>query len=131
VLKSSTGLAFAAHLPRGLVIDALENEFSNERLPQSAAEATLDQLDHHIAEIRHTGFSRLLGSATFSEWYGGEINAISAPVFARDGQIVLALTIIGSADKLDVSLDGNLAKALGRTARMLSTRLGYFEGNTP
>ena len=131
VLKSSTGLAFAAHLPHGLVIDALENEFSSQQLPQSAAEATLDQLDHHMAEIRHTGFSRLHGSATFSEWYGGEINAISAPVFARDGQMVLALTIIGSADKLDVSLDANLAKALGRTARMLSTRLGYLEGNKP
>jgi len=51
--------------------------------------------------------------------------ALSAPVFDRDGRLVLALTCLGWLGEIDLSADGEVATTLKRHASALSSALGY------
>jgi flavin reductase (DIM6/NTAB) family NADH-FMN oxidoreductase RutF/DNA-binding IclR family transcriptional regulator len=131
LLKSATGLAFAAHLPQAMTLPVLEDEFSADQLPRDAGEATLAEMADALAEIRRVGLARVVGTSAFTTLYGGDINAVSAPVFDRDGRMILALTTIGGTDTLDATQESPIATALAETARMLSRRLGYLEPGVP
>ena len=59
------------------------------------------------------------------------VNAISVPVFDHDGQIQLAVTVIGHAERLSVAEDGEVVVRVAQFGRDLSTELGYVAGATP
>lgn len=122
VLTSATGLAFAAWLPRQSTGPFVDAEFMQDaggnfypdplRLPQ--------QLELFRAE----GYVRLVGTDEFTELYGESISAVSVPVFDADGAMVLALTAIGSRDRLDTSPHGRLVSGLRRCSAGISQRIG-------
>ena len=124
VLKSSTGLAFAAHLPSATTMLALEQEFAFDQLPPQAAEATLQEMQPSLDAIRRDGIVRLEATPNFALMYGGRINAMSVPVFDADGLMVLALTAIGDVDRLSLADDGPVVVALRTAAAALSLALG-------
>ena len=125
LLKSATGLAFAAFQPREVTLSALVDEFAAEQFPDGAAGATLDAVADSLAGIRRSLIARLDNTTTFTEAYGGAINAASVPVFNRHGKVVLALTVIGAVDKLDTSDGSRVTTELREAARLLSAKLGY------
>lgn len=124
VLKSSTGLAFAAHLPVATTMLALEQEFAFDQLPPQAAEATLQEMLPSLEAIRRDGVVRLEATENFALMYGGRINATSVPVFDADGRMVLALTAIGEVDRLSLADDGRVVPALRAAAAALTQELG-------
>lgn len=122
VLRSVTGLAFAAWLPRELTAALVDAELQQDG---HALEFDTDSLARRLAQIRADGLARLVGSDGFADLYGTSISAISVPVFDGDGAMVLALTAIGAADRLDTGDDGRTVVRLRACARDISTRLGW------
>jgi len=75
-----------------------------------------------LAEVREQGLSRTEGSVVAG------VSAMSAPVFDHRGQIVLAITAIGTAPSFDTRWDGALAQALRQSGAAVSERLGWRAG---
>lgn len=121
VLTSATGLAFAAWLPREATAPFIEAE-----LAQDAAARGLDpgKVEHQLAQIRAGGIVRLAGTDAFADLYGTSISALSVPVFDHSGAMVLALTAIGSSQRMDLDEGGRLVTGLRHCAARLSLRLG-------
>ncbi|HEX2545845.1 MAG TPA: flavin reductase [Ramlibacter sp.] len=118
VLSSATGLAFAAWLPQESTAPFIEAELAHEDAPPAARFA------EQLALIRANGIVRLVGTDAFADLYGSSISAASVPVFDQSGAMVLALTAIGSTDKLDLADDSRLVTGLRQCAATLSQRLG-------
>jgi flavin reductase (DIM6/NTAB) family NADH-FMN oxidoreductase RutF/DNA-binding IclR family transcriptional regulator len=116
VTSTATGLAFAAHLPREAVAQAVWPD-------QAAASEETRDWEMRLDEVRRHGLARQ-GLETF---YRTEtvINALSAPVLDGSGEAVLALTAVGDANRFSADLEGDLAHALRETAMNLSYRLGH------
>ena len=122
VLTSATGLAFAAWLPREATAPFIEAELAQGALVAEGLPP--GRLDEQLAAIRANGIVRLLGTDAFADLYGTSISAASVPVFDQAGAMVLALTAIGSTQKMDLGDDGRLVQGLRRCAATLSQRLG-------
>ncbi|GAB3646832.1 flavin reductase [Ramlibacter alkalitolerans] len=116
VLTSATGLAFAAWLPRETTAPFIEAEL--------AQGMDLLQVEQELAQVRSGGIVRLVGTDKFSDLYGTNISAASVPVFDNTGSMVLALTAIGSSQRLDLGEGSRLVMGLRHCAAALSFRLG-------
>ncbi len=122
VLTSATGLAFAAWLPPETTAPFIDAEVAQggpvgEGLPPGP-------LAEQLALIRANGIVRLVGTDAFAELYGTSISAVSVPVFDQSGAMVLALTAIGGAQRLDLAEASPLVRGLRQCAARLSQRLG-------
>jgi flavin reductase (DIM6/NTAB) family NADH-FMN oxidoreductase RutF/DNA-binding IclR family transcriptional regulator len=122
VLASATGLAFAAWLPAETTAPFIEAELAQGGMAGATASSAgvTEQLDL----IRSTGIVRLVGTDAFADLYGASISALSVPVFDPSGAMVLALTALGSTQRLDISEEGRLVQGLRECAATLSRRLG-------
>ena len=116
VLTSATGLAFAAWLPREVTEPFIEAE-----LVQGMDRV---QVEQELAQARASGIVRLVGSDKFADLYGTTISAASVPVFDHAGAMVLALTAIGSAQRMDLGEGSPLVTGLRHCAAAVSQRLG-------
>ena len=126
VLTSATGLAFAAWLPGELTRPLIDAELAQAvaGAPADVAERLAQQLAEQLAQIRATGIVRLVGTDAFADLYGTRISALSVPVFDPAGAMVLALTAIGEAQRLDIADAGRLVTSLRQCAATLTQRLG-------
>jgi flavin reductase (DIM6/NTAB) family NADH-FMN oxidoreductase RutF/DNA-binding IclR family transcriptional regulator len=115
VTSTATGLAFAAHLPAGAIMQTM---WPGQDVAQEEGDWS-----ERLEEVRRRGLARQ-GLETF---YHSEtlINALSAPVLNANGQAVVALTAVGEASRFRADLDGEFAHALREIAKDLSRRLGY------
>lgn len=117
---SATGLAFAAFYRQPHIKDHLDSELrarataSGSKLPELKKE-----LEHLLEEIRKNGISRAGGSLTPG------INGFSAPVFDHTGNMVAAITSLGTIGHFDMAWDSPLAMHIKEAAAVLSERLGY------
>ena len=127
VLTSATGLAFAAWLPEVLSAPFVEAELACADDPATAA----TELAQRIALSRREGLVRLAGTHAFAALYGTTISALSVPVFEAGGAMVLALTAIGAADRLDTSDSGRLVAGLRRSAAELTRKLAATAPASP
>jgi DNA-binding IclR family transcriptional regulator len=75
-----------------------------------------------LADVRIRGLSRTAGEEQAT------INALSAPLFDSQGDIVGALTLLGPERHFSVAWDGRLARELEAVSTSVSQRLGYNEG---
>jgi DNA-binding IclR family transcriptional regulator len=122
VLTSATGLAFAAWLPRETTAP-----FINAEIAQGGPVGegiTSQGVAEQLGLIRANGIVRLVGTDAFADLYGGSISAASVPVFDQSGAMVLALTAIGSTQRLDLDESSPLVRGLRDCAARLSQRLG-------
>jgi DNA-binding IclR family transcriptional regulator len=113
---TASGRLYGAYLPRQVVQPLYEQErraaARGARLSWRAFAASLD-------EVRAQGLSRTAGTVVAG------VDAMSAPVFDHRGQIVLAVTAIGTAPAFDSRWDGPVAQALRQTVATVSARLGW------
>lgn len=117
VFDTATGRAFAACLPAERLRQALAGPLG-EPLDAAAWMQRLPELDQAIGEVRRHGISRAVGSPIPG------VNAFSAPVRDMQGQPALVLTVTDHQDRLPAHWDGPTARALARSARELTQRLG-------
>ena len=122
VLASATGLAFAAWLPRETTAPFIDAELAQGAAAEFFSDA--GRLFERLAQIRDTGIVSLASTDAFAGLYGTTISALSVPVFDHTGGMVLALTAIGTVDRLDISESGRLVTRLRECAATLSRRLG-------
>ena len=117
---SAAGLLFAAHVPRAQTRTLIEAE-----LRQSVAKANarspgnLRAFEEKLAAVRKHGLARVRGD------FQTGIDALSAPVLDRHGQIALALSAIGHGSEFDGRYDGSIAHGLRKAAALMSEQLGF------
>ena len=85
--------------------------------PRSITDAV--ELEKQLAAAREAGFAR-----TFEELEVG-LDAIAAPVFSTDGDVVAAIDISGPAHRLQAGEGPDLVGLTREAAADLSRRLGY------
>ncbi len=123
VLGTATGRAFAATLPKALLVNALSGALGD---PVRANRSKLSNLGHeldtelaHIAlEFSAHGVTRAVGRPIPS------VNAFSAPAYDHDNKVALVVTIMGHEDSFSGDWNSTMAAAVLDAARTISIRLG-------
>jgi DNA-binding IclR family transcriptional regulator len=117
---TSTGRIFAAYLPQQLIQESMQEDF--KRLgPDIARPLKPAELKLKLDEVRRHGLSRSISNPTPG------VNAFAAPVFDYSGNIVLSITLMGSADIFDTAWRGKEATAIKACAAEISKRLGFVQ----
>ena len=120
--NSATGRAFVAYCRAPFLKKLLERELrTNAEQTGTTVTALIHGLEPIIEEIRLHGISRASGSLTPG------INGFSAPVFDHTGNMVAAVTSLGSFGHFDTEWNSPLAFAIKEAAQSLSARLGHSE----
>lgn len=120
LLRTATGLAFAAFMPPKVVEGMMAME--SGRIGGQSARLSKQEwrgVEDSLAEVRERGLARVEGVPIPG------INAFSAPVFDHTRTIVLVITAMGPSGTFDVAWDGPLAEAVTACADAVSCRLGY------
>jgi DNA-binding IclR family transcriptional regulator len=117
---TATGRIFAAYLPKQLVKELMEEDY--KRLgPDISNPLKPAKVEQMLKEVRHHRLSRSLGHPTPG------VNAFSAPVFDYSGNLVMAVTLMGSSGIFDPEWSGSSAIAVTQCADQISERLGYVK----
>jgi DNA-binding IclR family transcriptional regulator len=111
LLRSATGRVFLTWLPAVQV----EAVLAFERDRDGPAPEQLK------ASVRRYGLARVDGDLLPG------VAALAAPVFAHDGSIAAAITVLGPEGRIDIGWGSEVAGALRWTGSELSARLGYRE----
>lgn len=120
--NSATGRAFVSYCRTPFFKKLLERELRDiAEQSKTTVTALIRELTPMIDEIRLHGISRASGSLTPG------INGFSAPVFDHTGQMVAAVTSLGSFGHFDTEWNSPLALAIKEAAQALSHRLGHAE----
>jgi DNA-binding IclR family transcriptional regulator len=115
VTTSATAKLFAAHLAREVTEPLVKSELA-ERQADTAAQIARVYDDY--AEIRARGIAHSLGARRSG------LNALSVPVFDREGQVVVAVTALGMAPRFDADVTGALARQMLALSKELSAQMG-------
>ena len=119
VTGTASGRLFGALSKAEVVRLRMEAELSGSVVDQSLGQRyTRDEVKAEFAAIRKRGYA-----VTHGKPIPG-INAVSAPVFDIDGELLLALTVIGSEKTLPLGKDDPTPGVLLGFARNVSGRAG-------
>ncbi len=121
VMSTATGRVFLSYLPRPRTAPVLAAEQSVGWGVGASDKAVAEVID----ETRAAGMARTdsLSHLGFS--------ALSAPVFAHDGEVNAAITLIGSSSSFDSALDGGNARHLRTATQSVSAGLGWSGSARP
>jgi DNA-binding IclR family transcriptional regulator len=116
VISTATGRIFLSYLSRKTTASIVEAESAESASRgRNYDEAVLEKI---IAETRSRGVARTDGLLNIG------FTALSAPVFAHDGALAAAITLIGPSDGIDASFTGAGAQKLRKAAEGLSVQMG-------
>jgi DNA-binding IclR family transcriptional regulator len=118
LLNTATGLVFAAFLPPKAVEGLIRTEVN--RLGGLADPPSQERIEALLAEVRRRGLARIAGALTPG------INAVSAPVFDHAGNIILAITAIGSSGVFDPDWNSPIARSVVEAANRISRLLEHI-----
>jgi DNA-binding IclR family transcriptional regulator len=79
----------------------------------------IERVYGEYAEIRARGIANSLGARRSG------LNALSVPIFDRDGQVVVAVTALGMAPRFEADVAGPLAGQMLALSEELSAQMGY------
>jgi len=120
VTSSASGRLFAAFLPPHIVEPIIRKEFAAVHNPTSMGRPiNRSEFDKIVADARRRSIARVRG-----DFLSG-FDAMSAPVFDQQGNIVITISLLAPSRTIDISFDGGIARALKKSANALSLRLGY------
>jgi DNA-binding IclR family transcriptional regulator len=122
VTTSATAKLLAAYLAREVTEPLVRTELA-ERDMDSAEQIEL--IYGEYAEIRARGIANSLGARRSG------LNALSVPVFDSDGQVVVAVTVLGMAPRFDADMAGPLAGQMLALSEELSAQMGYKRAREP
>lgn len=109
---TGTGKVFAAYMSRERLSAALRDESSGNKI---------DNRDF----IRELETIRGQGISTVRDELLSGVSAMAVPVFDAFGHLVMAIAAIAPSQLMDLSPDGQQAKALKRLGASISQKLGY------
>jgi DNA-binding IclR family transcriptional regulator len=117
LLRSASGRVFLAYQAPATVAPFVKRELAawNARNDKQMGPKQVEALR---AKVRRTGLGRNIGEE------GGNLAALSAPVFDANGRLALCVTLISSLGSFTPDYDGPEAQTLKTMAADLSRRLG-------
>lgn len=115
---SASGQVYAAWAP-GRTRSMLQKEVADNR-QRGLEPSTMIEVGKRLEWVREHGIGRTEGGLTTG------VNAVSAPIFDFRGELVGALTALGSAHSFDTAVDGRISQTIIAQARLISTELGYL-----
>lgn len=117
--RSATGRVFAAFGKAPAIRKALEAEIRETADERKVPVATIQaEVEPALTEIRAHGLARASGSMTPG------INGFSGPVYDYSGNMIAAITTLGSVGQFDDSWTSPIAEQVRAASRELSRRLG-------
>lgn len=116
ITTSATSKLLAAYLPREVTETLVRSELE-ERQIHSARQ--VERVYKEYAEIRARQIASSLGARRSG------LNALSVPIFDRDGQVVVAVTALGMAPRFDADVTGKLAGRMLALSGELSAQMGF------
>jgi len=122
LLGSATGKVFAAFSASQRTVRYLNAEISAAQDDPDAFFRDRATVDAHLAQVRERRLGTIY-AAIIRDVNQRGVSAVSAPVFDTDGNIVLALTMMGESPGF--TEDDPAVDLLREAARKLSARLGY------
>lgn len=122
IAGTASGKLFAAFLPGPKVRELYEAECRAGAAGEGPAVPPWGEFEAGLEAVRRQQLSCTEGGVVAG------VSALSAPVFDHRGQIVLALTLIGTSAAFDVSAEGAVARDLRAAAAEASLRLGHRLG---
>ncbi|MGC3986808.1 MAG: IclR family transcriptional regulator C-terminal domain-containing protein [Pseudorhodoferax sp.] len=122
VTRSATGRAFAAFLPPDMTRPLVEEDLRAWMGGGQSAADCHSRFEATIAEVRERGLACAAGAAP-SPIHQVAVNAFSAPITDADGQMIMALSLTSSAQRLPASWDGPVPRGLLVAAREISARI--------
>lgn len=125
LLTSSNGRIFAAYLPKEKIAPLIEAELRREGPALKAAGLnSRKEINEVLQSVRENSMAAGVGLVVPA------IASLSAPVFDRTGAVVAALTVVGITGMMPTDFDSPIAETLRNTARLLSGKLGFKDGDT-
>ena len=115
ITTSATAKLLAAYLPRDVTEPLVKRELAERRIEESEG---IERVYGDYAEIRGRGIANSLGANRSG------LNALSVPVFDREGQVVVAVTALGMAPRFDADVSGALAQQMLALSGALSAQMG-------
>jgi DNA-binding IclR family transcriptional regulator len=123
LLTSATGRIWAAYLDEGTYEKVLQDEMSRAPTAKAADRGKLRAAyERQLIKVREEGLCLSRGERRVS------IDALSGPVFDRDGSIVFVMTLMGPSGSFDPELKSRRAVTLRDTLLELSRKLGAGRG---
>jgi DNA-binding IclR family transcriptional regulator len=120
LLHSAIGLCFVSFSDSPQVASRVDAELKlNATTTESRGATSRSELDALVAEAREHGMSRAVGSVLPG------INAFCAPIFDREGKMVVAITALGPASLFPSAWGGPIPRAIASAAQTISHRLGW------
>ena len=121
--RSAGGLVFCAHSANTSVAAGIEREFKKSS-PPTHNRRRLDRREFAelLLKVRRAGYADIDGDVLEG------VAAASAPVFDSNGNIAIALAILGPSSQVDLDSKGPHVKSLLKIAGWLSQRLGHQVG---
>jgi DNA-binding IclR family transcriptional regulator len=119
LMNTATGLVFASFLPAKMLESMLEHESIRMGGGGAGDAAALQRFERAMSETRRRGLARVVGTPIPG------VNALAAPIFEANGNIVLSMTTMGPTGTFDPAWDGEIAKALRLASGAVSSRLGF------
>jgi len=117
---SATGLTYAAFLPGSITDELISRELEeNRRSEEARGPKSRKELDALLSDVVKHGFARVQGTLTKG------INALSAPIFDHESNIVATITALGPESRLDVAWKSSAARAVSEAAANVSRSIGY------
>ena len=116
ITTSATGKLLAAYLARGETEQLVLGELAERQVPSAAQ---IERVYRDYAEIQARGIANSLGARRSG------LNALSVPVFDRDGRVVVAVTALGMAPRFDADMAGPLARRMLSLSAELSAQMGW------
>ena len=124
IARSATGRAFAAFMPPEITQAFVEEDLRNYPAGDDDLETRRLCFKNKIEEVRARGISRAIGN-TPSPLHLVPVNAFSVPIYDAQGQMIMALSLTSSAERLASDWDGEVPKGLVSAARDISKQLGH------
>jgi DNA-binding IclR family transcriptional regulator len=119
LMNTATGLVFASFLPAKMLESMLQHESIRMGGGGAGDAAALKRFEHAMSETRRRGLARVVGTPIPG------VNALAAPIFEANGNIVLTMTAMGPTGTFDAAWDGEIANALRLASSAVSSRLGF------
>jgi len=119
LVNSASGRAFAAHMPMGMILAAIEEEIDRGVIPTlNGKPISRAGYEKVLAETQRRGIAQVRGDVTQG------IDALSAPIFDHQGAVPFVMTVLGTAGTFNSDLNGKVAKILRQTAARCIKAIG-------
>ena len=122
MIGTATGRAFAAFSPTDVTRSFIEEDLRLWRVADEDELQQRERFESEIAEAKLRGLARMVNREP-SQLVDLPVNAFAAPIFNRDGVMVMAVSLAADTSTLSSDWDGAVSHELRSGAKTISERL--------